>query len=174
MTWLRANRWYLVALAVLVPVALLVALDAGWFRYVEQENGRPIAAVAGQTIEYGGSQFSLIESYRVSADTDRGEAAGLRPGTTLVSATIGVIPGDEPPSCEVELTDASGDRRWGEATYADADVTNADGTENYCSPDAEGPYRVQVFFVVPDDAAEAPKLRFYRLDLLPSLILFEL
>lgn len=174
MTWLKSNRWALLALVVLAPAALVVALSAGWFDYVEQQNGRPIRAVAGQTVEYGGSQFSLLESYRVDADTDRGQAAGLRPGTTLVSATIGVTPGAEPPSCSVELTDASGERRWAEATFADADVTNADGTESYCSTDAEGPYRLQVFFVVPDDAAEAPELRFSRLDLLPDLVLFEL
>ncbi|MGX5681216.1 hypothetical protein [Schumannella luteola] len=174
MSWLRSNRWGLLALAILAPVALLVALGAGWFEYVEQENGRPVVAAAGDTVEYGGSEFSLLESYRVDADSDRGQAAGLRPGTTLISATIGVTPGSEPPSCSVELTDASGERRWAEATFADADVTNADGTESYCSTDAEAPYRLQVFFVVPDDAAAAPKLRFYRLDLLPDLILFEL
>lgn len=174
MTWLRSNRWYLVAVAVLLPVALFVALEAGWFRYVENRDGRPIVASAGETVDYAGAQWSLLESYSVDSETDRGQEAGLRPGTTLVSATVGVRPGAEPPSCMFELTDASGDREWDQAALADADVTNAAGTETFCLSDAEDPYRVQVFFVVPDEAAHDMRLRVYTLTLYPDLILFEL
>ncbi len=175
MTWLRRNRWYVVALAVLLPVALVVALDAGWFRYLENRDGRPVAIVpAGETVDYSGAAWSLLESYSVDASTDRGQSVGLREGTTLISATIGVRPGAEPPSCTVELVDAAGVRTWDEADSTDADVSAAEGTETYCSTDATEPYRVQVFFVVPDDAARDARLRLYNLAIYPDLILFEL
>ena len=110
----------------------------------------------------------------MDASTDRGQSVGLREGTTLISATIGVRPGAEPPSCTVELVDAAGVRTWDEADSTDADVSAAEGTETYCSTDATEPYRVQVFFVVPDDAARDARLRLYNLAIYPDLILFEL
>lgn len=174
MTWWRSNRWYLLAVAVLLPVALFVALDAGWFRYEEGRTGRPIPAVAGETVDYAGAQWSLLESYVVDSESDRGEDAGLRPGTSLVSVTIGVRPGDPAPPCTLELVDAAGTRTWDEAGYQDGDFAPADGVEDYCSTDATDPYRVQQFFVVPDDAAEGLRLRLYSLELLPELILFPL
>lgn len=175
MNWVTQNRWYLVAVGILLPVALVIALDAGWFRYVESRDGRPVAiATAGETVEYRGAQWSLLESYSVDAASDRGQAVGLRPGTSLVSATIGVRPGAEPPACTFELTDSTGARTWDEADAADADVTTGDDVESYCSTDATEPYRVQVFFVVPDDAVRDARLRVYDLTVYPELILFEL
>lgn len=174
MTWFKLNRWYLVSLAVLVPAALLVALSASWWSYLESAVGKPIAVRGSETVEYAGAEWSLLEWHSFSADTDAGEAAALLPGTTLVTATLGVRPGASPPSCDVELTDTAGDRSWPEAGYTEADFDIADSAQDYCDSSAEGPYTVQFVFVVPDDAADHPRLRLSTLDQLPVLLSFEL
>ena len=35
--WLRHNRWFLVALAVLIPAAVVVSLVPRWFPYQETQ-----------------------------------------------------------------------------------------------------------------------------------------
>lgn len=172
MTWLRSNRWYLVALAVLLPAAFFVALSTDWFRYVENENGRPIEVRGFDSVEYAGATFSMLEHKAITADSDAGVAAGLLPGTSLVSATVRVRPGESAPFCDVELTDTSGERSWPEASFSDADFDTAADAESYCSTDAEEPYKLQVFFVVPDDAAEHPRLELRVLDSQPDFLVF--
>lgn len=174
MSWLKTNRWYLVALAVLAPAALLIALSAARWSYVESANGRPISVSGSETVDYAGAEWSLLEWHSFSAQTDAGRAAALLPGTTLVTATLGVRPGANPPSCDVELTDTAGERSWPESSYTEADFEIADSAQDYCDSSAEGPYKVQFVFVVPDDAADHPRLRLSVLDQLPTLLSFEL
>lgn len=173
-SWLRVNRLYLVALAVLVPAALLVALSTDWWRYVEAENGEPIVVSGSQTVEYAGSQFSLLEWHSFSSQTNAGQEASLIPGTSLVSATIGIRPGELAPFCSFELRDTAGARSWPEADFTDVDYEIADDVENYCDSSATEPYRVQVYFVVPDEAATQPQLRLSVNDAYPAFLLFEL
>ncbi len=172
MTWFTRNRFSLVALAVLLPAAFLVALSTDWWSYVEAETGRPIEVSGTETVDYAGARFSLLEWHSFDAQTDAGEDAGLLPGTTLVTAMIGVRPGDPAPFCDFELTDTDGSRSWPEASYPDADFTIDGSAESYCDSSAVGAYTVQVYFVVPDDAAENPKLALRVNDALPDFLLF--
>jgi hypothetical protein len=172
-TWWRRNRWFLVALAVIVPAAVLVALSDGWFSYAEMEQGRATVVASGESGDYAGATWSVTDAGAIAADTDAGESIGLLPGTSLVVVTLEVEPGDEPPSCTLELEDAVGTRLWDPATY-DVDVSADDDAETYCPTDAEGPYTLQTWFVVPDDAVKDSRLRLSTLDGLPELLLFEL
>ena len=174
MTWLRRNRWSLVAVAVLTPVAFLVSLSSGWWDYVEAENGRAIPVQGSNTVEYGGAQFSLLEWHAFDSLTQAGQSASLLPGTSLVTATIGIRPGQLSPFCDVELTDTSARRTWPEAGYSDADFSIADDAESYCDSTATEPYRLQVYFVVPDDAADHPVLRLSVSDELHAFLAFAL
>ncbi len=172
--WLKANRWYLIAVAVLLPAAFLVALSSDWWDYVEEQEGHAIPVQGSAPVDYAGAQFSLLEWHAFDSTTQAGQAANLLPGTSLVTATVGVRPDSSAPFCSVELTDASGQRSWPEAGYSDADFDIAGGTESYCSTEATEPYRVQVYFVVPDDATDAPVLRLAVRDEYPAFLAFEL
>jgi hypothetical protein len=174
MTWLRHNRWYLIAVAVLLPVAIVVALSSGYFAYLESRDGRQTIVVGNTTVEYSGAQWSLLEWHSFSSDSDAGLAAELLPGTSLVTATIGVRPGDVPPGCLVELADASDTRRWDQASFLDTTFEIVDGAEGYCSTTAEGPYKLQVFFVVPDDALGDMRLRLWDAPTYPETLVFPL
>jgi hypothetical protein len=152
-----------------------VTLNAGFFGYLSDSEGEPIVVDGSQTVEYAGAQWSLLEWYSFDAESDAGASAGLLPGTALISTTLGVRPGEgEPPSCTLELEDASGERTWRTADYDESDFEHRDGTEETCLSDATEPYRLQVHFVVPDDAVEGARLRLFDGDLLPRLLLFPL
>jgi len=172
--WLRSNRWYLAALAALVPAAILVALNAGWFAYVEGETGQPIVVDGSETVEYSGAKWALLEWRAVAAGTDAGEEADLLPGTTLITATIGVRPGEAAPACTVQLTDAAGIRSWDEAGFDETSYEVRSDSENYCDSNATEPYKLEVFFVVPDDAAADARLTLQSPDEYPALLVFEL
>lgn len=172
--WLTRNRWYLAALAVLLPAAFLVAASTDWFRYAEAQAGHPIAVQSGQSVEYAGATFSMLASDTIAAESEAGVGANLVQGTSLVTATLQVDPGSKPPFCDVQLTDTAGDRRWPEALYRDADFAITEDAESYCSTEAEGPYKLQVYFVVPSGAAEHPRLELRVTDSLPDFLVFNL
>ena len=174
MSWMLQNRWYLVALAVIAPLAVLVALGAGWFAYAEAESGRPIPVGENETVAFAGAEWTVTDAGSIASDTSAGESIGLLPGTSLVIVTLEVSPGEEPPDCTLELTDASGARQWHPATYSDVDVEADENAETYCSTTAEGPYTLQSWFVVPEDAASGARLRLTNGDAEPEFLLFTL
>lgn len=172
--WWKSNRWFLLALVVIAPAAFLVTLSAGWFGYVEETEGSPVEVPSGETADYAGATWKVTDSGSLAADTEAGEGIGLLPGTSLVVATLEVEPGSTPPLCALELEDATGSRVWDPATSSDVDVTADADAETNCASDAEGPYTLQTWFVVPDDAVKDSRLRLSSLDSLPELLLFEL
>lgn len=174
MRWFARNRWYLAALAALIPAAIVVSLSAGWFGYAEAQRGRPTIVEGTATVDYAGAQWSLLEWHAFDASSNAGKAAGLLAGTSIVTATVGVTPGAEPPSCAVDLLDSVGYRSWNEAGYSDADFEISDDAQSYCDSSAPRPYKLQVFFLVPADATERPQLRLSVLTLLPDTLLFQL
>lgn len=171
--WARANRWYLVALAVLVPAAILVSLHAGYWEYLEGRDGRPVAVTSGEPVDYSGATWTLTDWQAYPADSAEGQDASLFPGTTLLAATVDVEPGTVGPGCSVELLDASGERVWQTASYDLAVYERAEDTIDYCDSEAEEPYRLQVHFVIPDDAVEGARLRLWSSDSLPALLLLQ-
>lgn len=174
MSWMTRNRWYLVALAVVAPAAVFVALGAGWFSYVEAENGRPTAVEPGEAAEYSGASWVLTDSGALAADAEGAADLGLLPGTSLVFVELEVTPVNTAPDCTLELIDAAGVREWKPASYSDVDLEADEDAETYCSTSAEGPYTLQSWFVVPDDAVEGSRLRVSTFDGAPDLLVFGL
>ena len=176
MTWLRSNRWYLVAVAVLLPAALFAAASTDWFRYIENLNGKPIEASQFDTVEYANNTWSLLEYRSFDSSSQAGANAGLVAGTELVTATFAVTP---PPAgsgttCEFTLFDASGTKEWDAASNSDVDFDIVEGAENYCQPDALDPYKLQVFFVVPEGTATGASLHLIALVEYPAYVRFAL
>ena len=153
MTWFRQNRWYLAALAVLLPGALVVSATTDLIPFL-QSDGTRIPVKAFDTVEYMGMEWSMVEHRSFDWSTEAGERAGLLEGTALVTATFAIDPGEVPTSCSFVLIDHDRIREWDDSGYGDADFEIAEDAEAYCDTEAEGPYRVQVYFIVPEEAAE--------------------
>ena len=173
MSWLRNNRWYLVAIAVVGPLAMLAAMSTDWFAYEERINGRPILVDEGDTVDYAGAAWTVDASYLVPAQSQAGREAEVPEGTELVVASVRINPsgvGDESPSCAVSLEDRDGTRTWDTASSSDVSLSIDEGASSYCDPDELNPYLLQVFFIVPDGAGEGARLIIESSDDFPRLL----
>jgi len=173
MSWLRSNRWYLIAIAVLGPLAMLAAMSTDWFAYEERINGRPIVVEKGDTVDYAGAAWTLDASFVVPAESQAGREAEVPAGTELVVASVKINPsgvGDESPSCSVTLEDRDGTRTWDTALSGDVSLSIDEGASSYCDPSELNPYLLQVFFIVPDGAGDGARLIIESTDELPVLL----
>lgn len=170
---MTANRRYLIALAVLVPAAILAAMSSDWFRYQEFLRGEPIAAVAATPVEYAGGEFTLLEWHSFDSSTQAGQAASLLEGTELVTATFAVVPPSDGFFCETSLVAADG-REWREASFSDADFEIASDAEGYCLSDSVDPFTLQVYYVTPKGAVDGATLRISVSSEAPAFLAFAL
>ncbi|MGV8881317.1 MAG: hypothetical protein ACOH19_04115 [Rhodoglobus sp.] len=171
--WLRRNRWYLVAIAVLAPLAMLAAMSTDWFRYEEHVNGRPILVAEGDKVDFAGAEWSLDNSFVVPSESQEGRSADLPENTELVVASVLINPsgvGDVSPSCTVHLKDRDGRRTWDTALDSDVSVTLDDGASAYCDSTRLDSYLLQVLFLVPTGAGEGSRLIIESNDEAPALL----
>jgi hypothetical protein len=172
-SWLKKNRWYLVAIAVLVPLAMLAAMSTDWFAYQERVNGRPIPVADGDNVEYSGARWSLDNSFVVTARSEGGRSAGLPDNTELVVASVRIDPSDsegESPSCTVQLTDRDGQRTWDPAQSREVSVSIDQGASSGCDSTRLDSYLLQVVFLVPEGAGEGSHLIIETPDGLPEVL----
>lgn len=174
-SWIRQNRWYLVACAVLVPASLVTASTVGLIPYLESVNGDRVSVRPFESAEYGSSSYTMLEHHSFDWTTQAGRAAGLLEGTELVTVTLSVehIGGDFT-GCEFTLFDKDRERQWDAASTADADFEIAADARDYCVSDETDPYRVEVFFVVPAGAAKGASLQVSYFLLEPRVLTFAL
>ena len=176
-TWWKSHRWSVVAIAVLAPIALLVAMSTGWFRYEERVNGRPVVVAQGERVDYAGAIWTLEDSTVIHAESQAGREAGLVEGLELVVANVRVNPsgvGGVGPTCEVSLEDRDGRRTWDRATASDVSAETEPGTTDHCSPDDVETYLMQVMFLVPQGAGEGAHLVVKSGPELPRILSFTL
>lgn len=145
--WLRRNRWYLVALAVLIPGSLLVALLPRFLPYLGSlPQYREVAL--GETVRYSGADIELTDL--VVYD---GEELSAPLGSDVVVATFTIDVVDPPEStlCALAVVSDEGgvERRWDAVPYLDSDYEIADRYEESCSLAEAGRYDLQVTFLVP-------------------------
>ncbi|WP_395638806.1 hypothetical protein [Pseudolysinimonas sp.] len=152
--WLTRNRWYLVALAVLLPVAFVVSLIPRWFPYQGQQP-QPESVALGETVRYSGADIELTALELL--DGDRWAAPA---GSDVVVATlsIDVVEPPEAARCEVHVvsSDAGFERRWDAELYSDSDYVVPDRFESLCTLTEPGSYDLQLTFLVPRGQVEQP------------------
>lgn len=172
-SWLRRNRWYLVAIVVLVPLVMLAAMSADWFPYQDRVNGRPIPVADGDNVEYSGARWSLDNSFVVSSRSEAGRSAELPDNTELVVASVRIDPsgaGGKSPSCTVQLKDRDGERTWNTAQSREASVSIDEGASSACDSTRLDSYLLQVIFLVPEGAGEGTHLIIETPDELPEFL----
>ena len=155
MTWARANRGGLIALAVVVPLlaAVLVPLR------LAVDGGPP----AAQQVAAGGRGQLDGLSYSVIAADEYGRAKGLSlpRGTTLVAAVVEVRPTDDRPMaavCSFALSSPGPEGRSSRSPRPDADTRpygyqRGDGFAGSCAARPTGRYRAELVFLAPEGTA---------------------
>jgi hypothetical protein len=187
-TWVRRNRWALLALAVLVPGAVLAAVSIDVFDYYGPQQHHPRIVAKGDPARYTpdfaqeddhgepivwpsgprpAATLTLTDYTVVAADSDTGREVGLLPGTEAVAALIHVDARDLNEyayGCEAILTapGPQGERTWEQASYADIDYTPGDGLKQDCYLADGGQYDWEAVFVVPEGVGDIATLSVTR------------
>jgi hypothetical protein len=145
--WLRRNRWVLIALGVLIPVAIVVSLVPRWFPYQETQP-QPEAVGLGETVRYSGADIQLT-----ALELLDGAEVGAAAGADVVVATfeIDVVEPPEAAWCEVRIVSSESgfERFWDSELFVDSDYEVPDRFEQTCLLSEVGSYDLQMTFVVP-------------------------
>jgi hypothetical protein len=153
--WLRRNRWFLLALVLLVPAAFVVSLIPRYFPYLETQ---PVAidVPLGEVVRYSGADVQLTD-----LEVLDGTAWNAPAGADVVVATFSIDVVDPPEVANCAITVVAPidgvEREWNEASdVGDYDVP--DYFETYCDLSEVGRYHLQVTFVVPHGEVPDPTI----------------
>jgi hypothetical protein len=184
--WVRRHRWGLIALAVLLPAAVLASLSVSWFGYYETQAQHPVVVESGspatiETIRFDSegtatAELSLDSYTVVPADTEAGREVGLLPGSEAVSAVIHVDATGAPEdaaSCDAILVapGPEGERIWRIAGGGDIDYYPSGDLESFCSLNNGVAFDWEAVFVVPEGVGDDATLYIVTTDLVPRRIL---
>lgn len=153
--WFRESRWALLALAVLVPAAIVTAFAGRFQPYLDRTAVEPMVAGIGDAVEYAGSSFTLTDLRVVS-----GEDVGAPVGRDIVVATWDVDV-EEPPAltrCEtaaVATVDGI-DREWEADPFLSYDLGIVGEPEEFCDLSERGSFELLQTYLVPAGLLEAP------------------
>jgi hypothetical protein len=152
--WRRRNRWYLVALAVLIPGALLVSLLPRFLPYLGSLTQYQDVAL-GETVRYSGADIQLTDLMVLDGDEI---AAPLGADVVVATFVVDVVEPPESARCEfVVVSDEGGvERRWDAEAYLDSDYEVPEGVEQFCTLSEAGRYDLQVTFPVPHGQVADP------------------
>ncbi|NYF17013.1 hypothetical protein HDC37_001841 [Microbacterium sp. AK009] len=145
--WWRRNALPLGAVAILLPVGVLVPTGVEWWRWSQADPVFPTTAAAGESVEWAGATWGPA----TAVDQTSLYAADAPAGTRVLVVEIPVDPGDLSPLCTTpalrELGGAG--RQWGEAT---TEVDWRYERPTSCESGSPVPFTVSVPYLVPDDA----------------------
>lgn len=166
-TWLRANRWFLIALAVLIPAAFVVSLIPRFLPYLGDQP-RPEHVELGDVVRYSGADIQLTQLEVLDGQTVNAPA-----GADVVVATFSIDVVDPPEFtiCDVTLvSDENGvEREWkSELFVGDYDIP--DYFEMSCDLSEVGRYHLQVVFAVPHGEVLDPDVQVTSSDALPRVL----
>lgn len=165
-TWWRSNRWFLLALAVLIPVAAVVALMPRFLPYLDAQP-RIEHVGRGDAVRYGGADFQLAGLVVLDGATVDAPA-----GADVVVVTVAVdVVDPQDAYCDVDLvSDESGwERVWWPGSDA-GDLQVRDPFESSCDLSEERSFLLQQLFVVPHGEVTAPALEITTFDESPRVV----
>lgn len=179
MSWLRRNRWALLALVILVPAAVAAAMSISLFRYYADLQHDPVVVPEGETGEFvptrpgagdelpvpvgEPAEFTMDSYVVVPWDTDVGREVGLLEGSEAVSVLIEVDATGMPEgtfSCSAILVapGPQGERVWPMASGSDLDYYPSGDIEANCSLSQGSAFTWEAVFVVPEGVGEDAEL----------------
>ena len=153
--WLRRNRWFLVALVVLIPVAFVVSLMPRFFTYLELQPQIQYVE-RGETARYEGADFEVFDIFILD-----GEDVGAPEGTdvAVVGLTVEVVEPSDSYCTLTLISDESGVEREWDQSYGVGDVEVPDGYETSCDLTERARYDLVQTFVVPRGEVVEPMVQ---------------
>ena len=165
--WLRSNRWFLIALAVLIPAAVVVSMIPRFLPYLGDQP-RPEHVDLGDVVRYAGADIELTQ-----LDVFDGARFDAPAGTDVVVASfsIDVVDPGEFTNCEVALvSDESGvERTWNSELFV-GDYREPDNFETYCDLNTVAQYDLQMVFAVPHGEVVDPEVQITSWESLPRVL----
>lgn len=160
--WFRQNRVALLAVLVLLPTTLGIMFAYQWLGYFEQWPSRPVDVAAGDSVEYGRSEWRIESTDRFGADSVAGTERDLPGGTDLIVITVRVVPSgtgtdEEHDLCAVRLEETGGGnppRSWTNASGGAVPLAGTAPERTSCSRELRTPYTFDAQFVVPADTGD--------------------
>jgi len=165
---MRHNRWYLVALVLLIPAAVAVALLPRWMPY-QASRPHPDRVALGETVRYSGADIQLA-----ALEVLDGEALNAPVGADVVVATLKVDVVEPPESayCRILLvsTEHGLERTWESEISSSSDFDIDESFAQLCSLSEKGAYDLQVTFLVPAGQVAEPIVEFSSSASLPRVL----
>lgn len=175
--WWRRNALALVAVVVLAGAT-------AWAQTAQERSARdgytptrPVHAAPGETLEFAGATYTVV-------DVERLYPGGLPRGTAALRVTVDVAAaadGALPEMCTIRIEESAGShgrREWLDAAYSPVDFLEVEGTRTSCSSgeddDGRGAFRLAVPFVVPSDVDGTLTLRVETTEAIPHYAALEL
>lgn len=166
--WLTRNRWFLIALVVLIPAAVVVSILPRFLPYLESQP-RPEEVSLGEVVRYSGADIELTEFEVLD-----GREWGAPLGADIVVATLAIDVVEPIESAYCDLTVVSVDdgleREWDAELYPDSDYEIDDRFEQLCRLDERGSYELQTTFLVPSDGVTGPMVQLSSSAELPRVL----
>jgi len=177
-SWWGRNRWSLLALAVVVPGAVLASLTVDWFDAQSYVLPNPVVVAEGATGTYQGTTFTLTDHESFAWDSSRGTELEMLEGTEAVFATIHVdATGAEEVSfgCDAVLAapGPDGDVIWQDGSLGEISYFPPDPLESFCITSDRTEFDWLAIFVVPEGVAETTTLQITASGGSPRVLLLE-
>lgn len=168
--WWRRNRRALLAVVILIP--LTVGVAGGW-EFWKRVQGRPtfaVTAAAGSTIDFDGITFGPATAAEVSSP-----AIDLAPDSKVISVSVPVDRHGAATACSIPVLRELGGQ--GRLWEADHQLLRWDSSlYTFCPSDPkwdsfpDGPFTIDVPFIVPDDVSGELGVEFTLIDELPRYL----
>lgn len=161
-SWAKANRWALVAVAVLGAASVWWSFAWDWAGYQSHRPTQIVDVPRDKQATYSGAVFSIADVDVLEGDSSQGARYGVAEGTDVVVVDLSVTPreGGDPEDtllCEVRLQapSSAGTREWWPESSNPTSYPDGDPDVFGCNI-AGGPrYELREFFVVPAGGADS-------------------
>ncbi|HEV7948715.1 MAG TPA: hypothetical protein VGP24_03005 [Glaciihabitans sp.] len=158
--WLRRNGIAAIAILILLPTTIAVTFSTEWGNYNESRAVEAQVVENGASATFGGAEWKVLNTARISAGSDEAIEAELPAGADLIVVTTLVSPGEpnakgESPYCMVRLEELDGGtvvRSWNDSALDPIEYRTSDTAVSYCDTEQFEPYRLESIFVIPSEA----------------------
>jgi len=154
--WLRRNRWYLAALVVLIPGALLVSLLPRFLPYLGSLPQYEHAAL-DETVRFSGADIEMTDLVVLDGDELN---APLGADVVVATFVVDVVDPPESTTCRIFVVSAENgvERSWESEMYLDSDYEVDDRFQQSCDLSEAGRYDMQVTIPVPRGEVADPTI----------------
>lgn len=175
--WFRANRWALLAVAVLGAGSVAYSFAFDWANYQDNQPSQAVDVPRGESAAYGSGSIALEDVTVLAGDSPEGRQYGVAEGTDVVVVDLRITPDpkgseDEYATCDIYLRAPSpeGEREWWDTSFNPTTYPEPADNGFGCNLGYGPPYDLRTYFVVPAGGAADSYVLVSSLELLPRAL----